>query len=171
MLGDRLSWESFTDPTGLIFVASAAVYALLTVFGQLAQRSVPLFTYSAVMYGLSALAILPLATLEGAFRFDLLDREFWCNIAFIALLVGSFATTVYFYGARAVGAARAASFTFLIPVLVVVLSYLTFGEVPEVSSLVGGVLSSMAVLVIQREAGRGVLPSTDGQRKPELVQG
>lgn len=159
MLGDQLSWASFTDPTGLIFAGSAAVYALLTVFGQLAQRSLHLFVFSTILYGLSAVALLPLAAAEGALDVAALPAVFWPNILFIALLVGTFATTVYFYAAQRIGAARASSFTFTIPVTVVALSWVFFGEVPQITSLVGGALSLVAVTLIQREP-KGLSPTS-----------
>lgn len=159
LLGDSLSLSAFLDPTGLYFVLSAAVYALLTVFGQLAQRTVHLFLFSVILYGMATLLILPLSAGDGALLLTRWGRDFWWNILFIALFVGTFATTMYFYATREIGAARASSFTFTIPVTVVVLSYLILGEQPQVTSLVGGALSLIAVAMIQHDPQNGY--STD----------
>jgi len=150
MLGDGLSLVAFLDPTGLIFVASAAFYALLTVFGQLAQHTLNLFVFSTILYGLSAVVIMPLAAVAGAIDVNRWGEVFWWNILFIALLVGTFATTMYFYAAKKIGAARASSFTFTIPVTVLVLSYFLLGELPQYTSVLGGALSLIAIVLIQR---------------------
>ncbi len=155
LLGDQFSLVSLTDPTGLIFVASAAVYALLTVFSQKAQKTYSLFQYSFYLYLFSSLFILPIAWGDGALDIFRWNASFWINILFIALLVGTFATTMYFFATKKIGAAKASSFTFMIPVTAVILSLFFLGEVPQITSIIGGALSLIAVVMIQWVHRRG----------------
>lgn len=150
LLGDELSVVAFLDPTGLIFVLSAAVYALLTVLSQKAMHTLHLFLFSMILYGFAALLILPLAVHDGALDLARWKASFWWNIGFISFFVGTFATTMYFLATREIGAARASSFTFAIPVTVVILSYIILRELPQVTSIVGGALSLIAVALIQQ---------------------
>ena len=76
------------------------------------------------------------------------NSSFILNEVFLSFIVGTIATTIYFYGARTLGSARGASFTFIVPVAAVLLGWLILNEVPGWQSFVGGALSLGAVMLI-----------------------
>lgn len=149
ILGPGLEARSFLRPENLFFLGAALSYALLTLWSARAQKHVSVFVHSFwVSVGATAL-LAPFAWPKHPFQMQGLGHDFWINTLYLALLSGTFGTTVYFEAARRVGGARASSFSFLVPVSALVLAFLLLGEVPQWTSLAGGALSIGAVLLIQ----------------------
>lgn len=158
ILGPSFQTRAFLRPENLYFLGAALSYALLTLWTAQAQKHLSVFVHSFwVSVGCAAL-LLPMALPRHPFAVSTLGPAFWINALYLALLAGTFGTTVYFEAARRVGAARASSFAFLVPVSALALAFLILGEVPAWTSVVGGALSIGAVMLVQR---RGTV------RKPE----
>lgn len=150
ILGPAFQLRSFLRPENLYFLGAALSYALLTLWTAQAQKRIGVFVHSFwVSVGCAAL-LLPLAWPKQPFAVATLGHTFWFNAFYLALLAGTFGTTVYFEAAKRVGGARASSFSFLVPVSALVLAFLFLGEVPAWTSVVGGALSIGAVMLVQR---------------------
>jgi drug/metabolite transporter (DMT)-like permease len=72
----------------------------------------------------------------------------WVNIIYLALFAGTIGAGVYFLAASRLGASKASTMTFLIPVLALLLGRIILGERAEWNTLAGGALSITAVLII-----------------------
>lgn len=153
VLGPDLDWHAVLHPENLFFLAAAASYAALTHTGAAAQRDSSVFTYSFWLFLVSTLLIFPFALPHAPFDTAGLGGPFWANAAYLALGAGTFGTTLYFEAARRVGAARASSFAFLVPVSALLLAFFFLGEEPSWTSVVGGALSIAAVLLVQLRRG------------------
>jgi len=151
ILGPSFRVEAFLRPENLLLVGAALAYAVLTQFSAVAQKQISVFRYTFWTSLLCTLMLAPIAWLRspGPLDFGGLGFDFWVDTVYLALLAGTFGTTLYFEAARRVGAARASSFAFLVPVTALVLAFLFLGEEPAWTSVVGGALSVVAVMVIQ----------------------
>jgi len=158
VLGPNFDPRAILRPENLYLVSAALVYAVLTQFSAQAQKDMSVFRYSFWTSLLCAFFLLPFGWLGGPGPFDLgaLGSDFWINVVYLALVAGTFGTTLYFEAARRVGAARGSSFAFLVPVTALALAFVFLGEQPAWTSVVGGALSVAAVMTIQsRPAVKG----------------
>ncbi|HMK44556.1 MAG TPA: DMT family transporter, partial [Dissulfurispiraceae bacterium] len=80
------------------------------------------------------------------------DAVFWWNLFFLAVVSGSFATTVYFIAAEKLGSYRTSSFVFLVPSSAMLLSWLFLAETPDAGTIIGGTIAVSAVYVINKPA-------------------
>lgn len=149
ILGPRFEVRSFLRPENLYFLGASFSYALLTLWTARAQQRISVFVHSFWVAVGCALLLLPLAWTHHPFQVTALGPSFWINAVYLGLLAGTFATTVYFEAAKRVGGARAAGFSFLVPVSALVLAFLILGERPAWTSVVGGALSVVAVWLVQ----------------------
>jgi drug/metabolite transporter (DMT)-like permease len=121
----------------LIVLLSSAAAAVYTVLGKgLAQRYSPL-TFCTVSCLGGALASLPLAIWEVAATPIWPTPLGWALLAYLGVLVTFFGFGVWFWGLRALPAARAGALLFLQPVSGLVLATLLLGDRPTPSFLVG----------------------------------
>jgi len=148
--GPGFSVASFGRPENVILVAAAATYALLTHASARAQRGVGVLRYGFWTALLCSAMLLPFAWASGPFDFANLGGGFWVDAAYLGLAAGTFGTTLYFEATRRIGAARASSFAFLVPASALALAYIFLGEIPAWTSVVGGAVSVVAVLLIHR---------------------
>lgn len=155
ILGPQFEWAAFGRPENLLLVGAALAYAVLTQFSAVAQRQVSVFRYSFWTALLCTLFLAPFAWSHGPLAVEKLGADFWINTLYLALIAGTFGTTLYFEAARRVGAARGSAFAFLVPVSALVLAFLILGEQPAWTSVVGGALSVAAVMVIQSRGAPG----------------
>jgi len=133
-----------------LFILAALCWGFLTNFSSKAQRNLSVFTYSLLLYGLSSVIMFPLSWRMGVFDFSRMTPSFWINILFLGFIVGTFATTLYFRATQKLGPGRGASFTFLVPLFALLLSWAILGEVPSWSTLTGGALALAATAIINR---------------------
>jgi drug/metabolite transporter (DMT)-like permease len=149
ILGPGMETRAFLRPENLYFLGAALAYALLTLWSARSQRHISVFVHSFWVSLCCTALLLPFAWPKHPFALASLAPSFWINTVYLALLAGTFGTTVYFEAAKRVGGARASSFSFLVPVSALVLAYLFLGEVPQWTSLAGGALSIGAVMLVQ----------------------
>jgi drug/metabolite transporter (DMT)-like permease len=79
------------------------------------------------------------------------DPIFWLNLVFSSAIVTAIATTVYFYATTRLGAEKASSFIFLVPLAAALSSWLLLGEHIMPHTIVGGVLGIAAVYTINKK--------------------
>jgi drug/metabolite transporter (DMT)-like permease len=148
----KLSYEQLLDSGNLFFLLAPCAWSLLTILSHKVQERVSFMIFSFYVYFFSTMLSLPVVLLQGLIwpgtEQPLL---FWLNIAYLSFVATSFGTTVYFLASRRVGTQRASSFTFLIPVSAVMISWFFLEEVPRLTTLVGGALSIGAVYLINRK--------------------
>jgi drug/metabolite transporter (DMT)-like permease len=147
----KLRFEQLLDSGNLFFLLAPCAWSLLTVLSHRAQKQVSFMTFSFYVYLLSTVLSFPLALSRGVWPVTEQPLILWFNIAYLAFVATSFGTTVYFLASRRIGAQRASSFTFLIPVSAVMTSWFFLGEVPRLTTILGGALSIGAVYLINRK--------------------
>ena len=160
----RFSLADLAASGNLFFLLASVTWAALTLLSQRVQRHVTFISYSFYVNALSALMNLPWALRSGLDVRVESPVSFWLNLAYLAFVGTSFATTVYFRASRRLGAQRASSFMFLVPALAPLISWLVIGEVPERATLLGGPLAVLAVYLINRGS-----PASAGTAAPGAV--
>lgn len=79
------------------------------------------------------------------------DYRLWLNLFFSATIVTAVATTIYFYATTRVGAERASSFIFIVPLAAALSAWALLGEHILPHTIAGGVLGVAAVYMINRK--------------------
>ena len=82
--------------------------------------------------------------------FKTADSLFYWNLAYFGIINSSFATVTYLVATTVIGAERASTFIFLVPISAILTSWFTLGEVIELHTIVGMVLGVSAVMIINK---------------------
>jgi drug/metabolite transporter (DMT)-like permease len=147
----RLHLATFASSAVFFFAACALIWAMLTIMSQRLQRSASAIGYSFYLFLFTALIQLPFCAKSELMALPSMGLSFWANIFFLGALASTFSNTVYFLASRRIGAGRASSFMFVVPLCAVVLSALILKETPSPSTLGGGCAAVIAVWLINRK--------------------
>ncbi len=79
------------------------------------------------------------------------DAKFWLNLLLLALWGTTFATTIFFVASKELGSKVASSFFFLVPISALVFSVIFLKERADINLIVGGILSLIAVYILNYE--------------------
>ncbi len=113
-------------------------------------------------YVVGGLALLALALpVEGAAATHWSSSSLWLSVAFIAVIGSALATFAYFGALRVISATRATSWSFLSPVVAILISA-ALGTAPSAVSLVGIVITLAGVFIVN-------LPKRGRERAVEPV--
>ncbi|MDC7238725.1 MAG: DMT family transporter [Spirochaetales bacterium] len=139
---------SLEDRSNLLFLAGALSWSLLTIFSQHAQKKSDPITFNFLLYLAATLIILPLLPNDWLVMTKEMPLDGWINILYLAVFASAVGAGLYFLAAHRLGASRASTFIFLVPVMALVFSRILLGEIAGWTTLAGGFLSIMAVLII-----------------------
>ena len=146
----------FVKSGNLYFISAAAVWALLTLLaGRIMQRGIGLIAYNFYLYLFAWLISVPLVLDNAPFQFSQYSLGFWLNIIYLSYFSTTIGATLYFLATRRLGPAKASSFTFLVPVVAVLISWAVLGEVPRLFTILGGTSAMSAVYLINLGRRRG----------------
>lgn len=135
----------------VFFLLAALCWSILTLISQKIQQRVPFITYSFYLYTFSALLALFLALPHGLLSITGQPWIFWGIIFYLSIFATTFGATVYFMAAAKIGSGRASSFIFLVPASAMLFSWLLLGEVPQLSTIIGGLIAVFAVYLLNRK--------------------
>lgn len=135
----------------LFFLLAALCWSILTLISQKTQQRVPFLTYSFYLYTFSALLELFLALPHGLLSITGKPWMFWGNVIYLSIFATTFGATVYFMAAGKIGSSRASSFIFLVPTSAMLFSWLLLGEVPQLSTIIGGLIAVFAVYLLNQK--------------------
>lgn len=135
----------------VFFLLAALSWSILTLIAQKTQQRVPFLTYSFYLYTFSTLLALFLALPHGLLPITGQPWMFWGIIFYLSIFAATFGATVYFMAAAKIGSGRASSFTFLVPASAMLFSWLLLGEVPQLSTIIGGLIALFAVYLLNRK--------------------
>lgn len=135
----------------LIFLACALVWAALTLSAQRSHLHLDPIHYTFFLGLIATIFMFFIAYPHHGIGsvFDQ-DMRFWGALVYLAVLGQTVASTIYFIASGKMGSGRASSYMFLVPVSALLSSYVLLGEVPSPPLLVGGIISMMAVYLINR---------------------
>lgn len=155
----------FTDGSALFsagniyFLLASLSWALLSLVTARASRYGSPATFSCWMYAVSTVMMFffsgPSAS---AALLSKGDGVFWGNLFFSATITTSIATTFYFVATSKIGASKASSFIFLVPFSAALGSWIFLDEVPQIHSIVGGLLGIAAVYILNKKKDSATVP-------------
>lgn len=133
------------------FLGCAVVWALVTILSQkAASRANPMF-YTLVVFGVAGFTNMMFALPYHPFDYGSYDTVFWATIIFIGIVPGTFSTALYFISAGKIGAHQTGVFMFIVPIGAIVSSFVVYGEVVSISTIIGCALAFAAVVLFNMQ--------------------
>jgi drug/metabolite transporter (DMT)-like permease len=143
---------ALAESGNLYFLVASFLWAAMSKFTAKGAQYGSSMGFSLWQYLVTLLCFLPLTNFtEMSAAIHISDPLFWINLFFSSAVVTSLATTVYFYTTTRLGAEKASSFIFLVPLGAAVSSWFLLGERILPHTAVGGVLGMAAVYLINRK--------------------
>lgn len=145
-------WE--IDSTKIIisgnvfFLLAALSWSLATLAIQKAQTTSHPINFSFWLYALSMLMSIPFLSIELIFMPFSFDGIFWINFIIISVIVLGFGNTAYFLSTMKIGSQKASSFMFIVPFSAILSSSLLLGESVEITTILGGLITIIAVYAL-----------------------
>lgn len=143
--------ELLTHGGNLIFLLSALVWALLTLCAQRSRLHIDPIHYSFLLGLIATIGMFFVAYSHGIGSVVNQDIRFWSALIYLAVLGQTVASTIYFIASGEMGSGRASSYMFLVPVFALVSSYFLLDEIPSLALVIGGLISMIAVYLINRK--------------------
>ena len=143
---------SLLDKDNLFFLLSAFLWSIMSKFTSRSSSFGSPFAFSWWMYVVTFICILPFmnTVMIGKLAHSN-DIHFWGNLLFSSVIVTTLATTMYFFATAKIGAERASSFIFTVPISAALASFFVLGEKIEAHTIIGGLLGIGAVYMINRK--------------------
>ncbi len=141
---------SVFDPGNLYFVSATITWAILSKITSLSSRYGSPASFSLWMYAICTMMMFTFT--ETDTTWSLLnqgDTKFWWSLFFSATITTSLATTFYFYATSKIGADKASSYIFMVPLSAAIGSWIILEEIPLWNTLLGGILGIAAVYILQ----------------------
>lgn len=142
----------FLNVNSIYFLISAVVWSLVTIITQKASKRVDPMFYTLVLFGVTSFTNLIFALPYHPFDVGLYDSVFWWNIIFVGLLAGTFAMAIFFASASRIGAHNTGVFMFIVPIGAIVSSYFAYDENIASSTVIGCLLSFVAVILFNKKS-------------------
>ena len=132
----------------IFYILASFTWPILTIVSSKNRANAIMFSFFMFLFtSLISLVFLGFKV-HNIFKFDF---KFWLNMLLLSLYATSFATTVYFFGVKRLGSKIASAFFFLVPVSAIFFSAIFLKEEITFNLIIGGILSIMAVYLINRK--------------------
>lgn len=144
--------EHIFDSGNLYFLLAAFTWAAMSKLTSKGARYGSSLSFSLWQYVVTLICLLPLMDVhELVAAMSIKDSLFWWNLFFGSAIVTSLATTMYFYATTRLGAEKASSFIFMVPLAAAISAWLLLGEHIKPHTAIGGILGIAAVYMINRK--------------------
>ena len=144
--------SSIFDSGNIYFLLAATTWAVMSKFTSKGAQYGSSAGFSLWQYVTTLLCLLPMTDFhEMRLALGIKDTVFWFNLFFSSAIVTTLATTMYFYATTWLGAEKASSFIFLVPMAAAVSSWLLLSERILPHTIIGGVLGMAAVYMINKK--------------------
>jgi len=133
----------------MFFLAGAFIWAVMSKFTSKAAKYGSSLAFSLWMYLVALIALFMIVDLSEIKSIMIAaDLRFWLNLLYFGFVATTLATSIYFYATTRLGAERASSFIFLVPVSAALSSWFFLGENIQLYTIFGGILGILAVFII-----------------------
>ncbi len=132
----------------LLFVGSALVWGVLTLLSQRSHLHLDPIHYSFLLAAAATVMTFFLALPFGMGVVFEQDWRFWSAMLYLAILGQTVASTIFFVASGKLGSGAASSYMFLVPLSALVTSYWVLDELPSFWLLCGGIVSTVAIAMI-----------------------
>ena len=148
-------WEMDIDlmiSSGNIFyILASCSWVSVTIASQKSKTHIHFLTYSFWSFLSASLFSLSFCEIESISQTINYDSIYWLNIFLLSIVVMSFANTMYFFASSKIGAVKASSYIFVVPLTAIIFSKIILNEQVLYTTVLGGVLSVVAVYLINKK--------------------
>lgn len=148
-------WEKFDhliDSGNLFFIAAALLWAIMSKLNSYGAKTVNPFNF---IFWVNVLAVCTFACFvdfgEISAMFIQGDQRFWLNTVYMGTINSAGATVCFLYATTIIGAEKASSFNYLVPICAMLGAFLFLGEEVKWFTLLGGSIAVLAVIIINSE--------------------
>ncbi len=135
----------------IFYILASCSWVSVTITSQKSKNHIHFLTYSFWSFLSSSLLSLSFCEVESISQTINYDWIYWLNIFLLSIVVMSFANTMYFFASSKIGAVKASSFIFVVPLTAIIFSKIILNEQVLYTTVLGGVLSVIAVYLINRK--------------------
>ena len=148
----EMDFDLMIQSGNIFYILASFSWVAVTITSQKSKEAVHFLTYSFWSFIIAAfLSFLSSDWSSIAYTINY-DWTFWINILVLSIVVMSFANTIYFFASSKIGAVKASSFIFVVPLTAIVFSKIFLNEQIRMTTLIGGCLSIIAVYTINRRS-------------------
>ena len=135
----------------IFYILASCSWVSVTITSQKSKNHIHFLTYSFWSFLSSSLLSLSFCEIESISQTINYDWIYWLNIFLLSIVVMSFANTMYFFASSKIGAVKASSFIFVVPLTAIIFSKIILNEQVLYTTVLGGVLSVVAVYLINKK--------------------
>lgn len=145
-------WESYDQvfTTGnILFIVAALLWALMSKTTSYSKPFTHPIVFAFWLHLLVPVLMMPFVNFSDVVNvLKTGDSLFWWNMLYFGIINSAFATVTYLVATTVIGAEKASTFIFLVPVSAILTAYYTLDEAIEWHTIVGMVLGVLAVMII-----------------------
>ena len=135
----------------IFYILASCSWVSVTITSQKSKNHIHFLTYSFWSFLSSSLISLSFCEIESISQTINYDWIYWLNIFLLSIVVMSFANTMYFFASSKIGAVKASSFIFVVPLTAIIFSKIILNEQVLYTTVLGGILSVVAVYLINKK--------------------
>jgi drug/metabolite transporter (DMT)-like permease len=135
----------------IFYILASCSWVSVTITSQKSKNHIHFLTYSFWSFLISSLLSLSFCEIESISQTINYDWIYWLNIFLLSIVVMSFANTMYFFASSKIGAVKASSFIFVVPLTAIIFSKIILNEQVLYTTVLGGILSVVAVYLINKK--------------------
>ena len=135
----------------IFYILASCSWVSVTIASQKSKTHIHFLTFSFWSFLSASLFSLYFCEIESISQTINYDSIYWLNIFLLSIVVMSFANTMYFFASSKIGAVKASSFIFVVPLTAIIFSKIILNEQVLYTTVLGGVLSVIAVYLINKK--------------------
>ena len=135
----------------IFYILASCSWVSVTIASQKSKTHIHFLTFSFWSFLSASLFSLSFCEIESISQTINYDSIYWLNIFLLSIVVMSFANTMYFFASSKIGAVKASSYIFVVPLTAIIFSKIILNEQVLYTTVLGGVLSVVAVYLINRK--------------------
>ena len=149
-----LSLEQIIANGNLFFICASVSWGIMSIISGRSHAHISTLSFSFWVYTISTLIYLGATWNKDILLIFTYDWIFWVNMFFLSVGAMVFGTTVYFFGTTRLGPEKASAFIFMVPVTALFFSVLLIGERLEITTMIGGMMTMIAIYLINKSHSR-----------------
>ena len=135
----------------IFYILASCSWVSVTIASQKSKTHIHFLTYSFWSFLIASLFSLSFCEIESISQTINYDSIYWLNIFLLSIVVMSFANTMYFFASSKIGAVKASSYIFVVPLTAIIFSKIILNEQVLYTTVLGGILSVVAVYLINKK--------------------
>ena len=147
----EMDFDLMIQSGNIFYILASLSWVSVTITSQKAKEDIHFLTYSFWSFAIAAIFSLSVCNWSGISITINYDWIFWVNILILSVVVMAFANTMYFFASSKIGAVKASSFIFIVPLMTIIFSKIFLNEKIRLTTLIGGCLSIIAVYMINKK--------------------